>query len=106
MNRPEFPGDLVRPGFRGVGFLGYRMLLSHQKQREDSMGRRGYPPEFRQRVLDLVAAGRGVADVARDLGITDQTISSCPPHHRIAPCPKPPLTSAHQPPLPSPPPPS
>ncbi len=38
------------------------------------MGRRGYPPEFRQRVLDLVAAGRGVEDVARDLGINDQTI--------------------------------
>ncbi len=52
------------------------MLLSHQKQREDSMGRRGYPPEFRQRVLDLVAAGRGVEDVARDLGISDQTIYS------------------------------
>ncbi len=32
------------------------------------MGRRGYPAEFRQRVLDLVAAGRRVEDVARDLG--------------------------------------
>jgi len=40
------------------------------------MGRRGYPPEFRQRVLDLVATGRGVEDVARDLGISDQTIYS------------------------------
>ena len=38
------------------------------------MGRKGYPPEFRQRVLDLVAAGRRVADVARDLGISDQTV--------------------------------
>ncbi len=66
----------MRPGFRGVGFLGHRVLLSHQKQREDSMGRRGYPPEFRQRVLDMVAAGRGVEDVARDLGISDQTIYS------------------------------
>jgi hypothetical protein len=35
------------------------MLLSHQ---EDSMGRRGYPGEFRQRVLDLVAAVRSVGD--------------------------------------------
>jgi transposase-like protein len=38
------------------------------------MGRRGYSPEFRRRVVDLVAAGRKVADVARDLGISDQTI--------------------------------
>jgi transposase len=38
------------------------------------MGRRGYPPEFRQRVLDLIEAGRKIADVARDLGISDQTI--------------------------------
>ena len=28
------------------------------------MGRRGYPPEFRRRVLDLVEAGRKVAEVA------------------------------------------
>lgn len=39
------------------------------------MGRRGYPPEFRRRVLDLVEAGRPVAEVARDLGISAQTIS-------------------------------
>jgi transposase len=38
------------------------------------MGRRGSPAEFRQRVLDLVASGRRVADVAEDLGITQQTI--------------------------------
>jgi transposase len=38
------------------------------------MGRRGYPAEFRRRVLDLVEAGRRVADVAVDLGITEQTI--------------------------------
>jgi len=38
------------------------------------MGRRGYPPEFRRRVLDLLAAGRKVADLARDLGVSDQTI--------------------------------
>jgi len=38
------------------------------------MGRRGYPPEFRRKVLDLIAAGRSVADVARDLGISDQSI--------------------------------
>jgi transposase len=38
------------------------------------MGRRGYPPEFRQRVLDLVSSGRRVADLARDLGVSNQTI--------------------------------
>ena len=40
------------------------------------MGRRGYPPEFRRKVLDLVESGRPVADVARDLGISDETIYS------------------------------
>lgn len=38
------------------------------------MGRRGYPPEFRRRVLDLLTAGRKVADLARDLGVSAQTI--------------------------------
>jgi transposase-like protein len=38
------------------------------------MGRRGYPDEFRRRVLDLIAAGRKVAQVADDLGISEQTI--------------------------------
>lgn len=33
-----------------------------------------YPPEFRRRVLDLVAAGRSVASVAEDLGVSAQTI--------------------------------
>jgi transposase-like protein len=37
------------------------------------MGRRGYPPEFRRRVRDLIDAGRKVRDVARDLGISQQT---------------------------------
>jgi transposase-like protein len=38
------------------------------------MGRRGYPAEFRRKVLDLVEAGRPVADVAKALGISDQSI--------------------------------
>ncbi|WP_280240273.1 transposase [Nocardia abscessus] len=33
-----------------------------------------YPEEFRRKVLDLVAAGRPVAQVAADLDISDQTI--------------------------------
>jgi transposase len=47
------------------------------------MGRRGYPPEFRRRVLDLVEAGRKIVDVARDLGISDQTIYSWRRQDRI-----------------------
>ncbi|WP_328843049.1 transposase [Streptomyces sp. NBC_00258] len=35
---------------------------------------RSHPPEFRRKVLDLVASGRKVAEVARLLGISDQTI--------------------------------
>ena len=38
------------------------------------MGRRSYPAESRRRVLDLHAAGRKVADLARDLEVSDQTI--------------------------------
>jgi transposase len=38
------------------------------------VGARGYPPEFRRKVLDLVEAGRSIADVAHDLGISDQSI--------------------------------
>lgn len=33
-----------------------------------------YPEEFRRKVLDLVAAGRPVAQIAADLDISDQTI--------------------------------
>jgi transposase-like protein len=36
------------------------------------MGRRGYPPEFRRRVLELIEAGRPVGVV--DLQISEQTI--------------------------------
>ncbi len=35
---------------------------------------RRYLEEFRRKVLDLIAAGRPVAQVAADLGISDQTI--------------------------------
>ena len=38
------------------------------------MGRKGYPVEFRRRVLDLIEAGRPVTEIAQDLGISDQTI--------------------------------
>lgn len=35
---------------------------------------RRYPVEFRRKVLDLIAAGKPVAEVAAQLGITAQTI--------------------------------
>jgi transposase len=38
------------------------------------MGRRGYPPEFRRKVQDLVEAGRPIAEVAEALGISAQSI--------------------------------
>jgi transposase-like protein len=40
------------------------------------VGRRGYPPEFRRKVLDLVASGRRVSEVTFDLEISEQTIYS------------------------------
>src|SRR5438034_3301614 len=36
------------------------------------MGRTGYPAEFRRRVVDLIAGGSKVRQVARDLGIREQ----------------------------------
>ena len=38
------------------------------------MARRGYPPEFRRRVVDLVEGGRKVSEVAVELGVSEQTI--------------------------------
>ena len=42
--------------------------------RRGGPGRRGYPAEFRRRVIDLLGTGRQVADVARDLGVSEQAI--------------------------------
>ena len=35
---------------------------------------RSYAPEFRRKVLDLIAAGRTVAAISADLGVSGQTI--------------------------------
>jgi len=43
------------------------------RSEEVGMPRR-YPPLFRRKVLDLIASGRKVADVAHDLGVSGQTI--------------------------------
>jgi transposase len=47
------------------------------------MGRKGYPTEFRRRALDLVAAGKTVAEVARLLEVSDQSIYTWRPEERI-----------------------
>ncbi len=44
---------------------------------------RSYPPEFRRKVLDLVAAGRPVAQVAFDLDISGQVIYNWRRQHLI-----------------------
>ena len=46
-------------------------------------GRRGYPAEFRRRVVDLLTAGRKVADVARDLGVSEQVVYTWRRQERI-----------------------
>jgi hypothetical protein len=48
------------------------------------MGRRGYPPKFRRKILDLVAAGRPIAEVAKARGISAQSISTWRLQDRIA----------------------
>ena len=60
---------MVFPQFSGVVLLD--SVLPNERS---SMGRRGYPPEFRRKVLDLVEAGRPIAEVAEALGISDQSI--------------------------------
>ena len=60
------------------------------------MGRRGYPPEFRRKVLDLVESGRSVADVARDLGISAESIYTWRRQDRIDQGLTPGLTSAEK----------
>ena len=60
------------------------------------MGRRGYPPEFRRKVLDLIDAGRKVTDIARDLEISSQTIYNWRQQHRIDQGLKPGLSSGER----------
>ncbi len=42
-----------------------------------------YSPEFRRKVLDLLAAGRSVASVAADLGVSGQTVYNWRKHELI-----------------------
>jgi transposase len=60
------------------------------------MPRKGYPTEFRRRALDLLATGRKVVDVARDLGISDQTLYTWRRQARIDAGAEPGLTTAER----------
>jgi transposase len=60
------------------------------------MGRRGYPPEFRRKVLDLVEAGRPIAEVAMTLGISDQSICTWRRQDRVDRGLEPGLTSSEK----------
>jgi transposase len=44
---------------------------------------KSYPPEFRRKVIDLVEAGRPVAQVAADLGISEPTVYTWRRQHLI-----------------------
>jgi transposase-like protein len=48
--------------------------LRGRRREENEMARRGYPPEFRRRLVDLVEGGRKQAEVAAELGISEQKI--------------------------------
>ncbi len=50
------------------------------------MARRGYPPEYRRRVMDLVEGGREVSEVAIALEVSQQTIYSWRRQVRIEAC--------------------
>ncbi len=54
---------------------------------------RRYPAEFRRRVLDLLAAGRSVAQTAAELQISEQTIYKWREQHLIDTGQRPGLTS-------------
>jgi transposase-like protein len=55
-----------------------------------------YPPELRRKILDLLAAGRPVASVAGDLGVSDQTIYTWRKQEPIDTSREPGLSSAEQ----------
>ena len=60
------------------------------------MGRRGYSPEFRRRALSLLTAGRGVRELAHDLGVCEQTLYTWRRQARIDEGNEPGLTSAEK----------
>ncbi|MEV6657256.1 transposase [Nocardia fluminea] len=70
----KLPGFVRREMFLGFFGVGLVDFLGNDTVEGNSFVPRRYPEEFRRKVLDLVAAGRAVEQVAADLGISDQTI--------------------------------
>jgi DNA-binding NarL/FixJ family response regulator len=61
------------PWFGGVG-----LLDDHSSSNpETALMPKRYPPEFRRKVLDLVASGCRLAQIAADLDISEQCIDVC-----------------------------
>jgi transposase len=92
LNRPGDSGDWSVPASVESGDWN----PGHATREEWCVGRRGYPPEFRRRVLDLVEFGRRVVDVARDLGIGPESIYTWRRQDRIDKGLEPGLTSAER----------
>jgi transposase-like protein len=57
---------------------------------------RSYPPEFRRKVLDLIAPGRTVAAISADLGVSGQTIYTWRNQDRVDRGVRPGVTSTEQ----------
>jgi transposase-like protein len=64
------PEALLCPEFCGGEKLDSAAII----EQGDGMARRGYPPEFRRRAVELVEGGWKVPEVAAELGISQQTI--------------------------------
>lgn len=60
------------------------------------MGRRGYPAEFRRRVLELLKSGKSVNGLAEELGISEQAIYNWRRQDRIDAGLEPGLSTAEQ----------
>jgi len=60
------------------------------------MARKGYPPEFRRRVVELVEAGHRVGEVAADLGVSEQSVYTWRRQARIDAGAEPGLTSVEK----------
>jgi hypothetical protein len=60
------------PGLHGVGLLDFVLRRPSNEPRLCVC-----TEEFRRKVLDPVASARPVAQIAADLGLSDQTIYSC-----------------------------
>ena len=58
--------------FRGVVILESDGVFDPKTERSGAASK--CPPEFLRKFLDLLAAGRSVASLSADLGVSDQTI--------------------------------